>query len=189
MRYFLRHKIIPASLAIGLAIGTSTTSIADDIVLDNLFSSLQEVTDSGDADRIVTEIWARWTNHPTDVALTDRLIRGTAMMNQGDFVHAEVIFTDIITEDPTYAEAWNKRATLFYAQGKHAQSRADIAQTLSLEPRHFGALAGLGMIELSAGNYEAALQAYEQAVAVNPHMTQASEIIEKLSSKLRGIAL
>jgi len=189
MKYFLRHKIIPACLAMGVLVSTATTCLAEDIILDDLFSSLQEVTDKGDADRIVTEIWAHWTNHPTDVALTDRLIRGTAMMNQGDFVHAEVIFTDIITEDPTYAEAWNKRATLFYAQGKHARSKADIAQTLSLEPRHFGALAGLGMIELSAGNYEAALQAYEQAVEVNPHMTQASAIIEKLSSKLRGVAL
>ena len=165
----MRHNIISASLAIGLAFGTATTSIADDIVLDNLFSSLQEVTDSGDADRIVTEIWARWTNHPTDVALTDRLIRGTAMMNQGDFVHAEVIFTDIITEDPTYAEAWNKRATLFYAQGKHAQSRADIAQTLSLEPRHFGALDGMSRILISYKKYYQAFEVFEEMMSLMPN--------------------
>ena len=189
MRYFLRHTILAASLALGLILSPLSGALSADAVLDSLFSSLQEITDKGDANRIVSEIWTRWSTHPTQESLTTRLIRGASMMNQGDYVHAEAIFSNIITEDPSFAEAWNKRATLFYIQGKIAQSRADIAQTLALEPRHFGALAGLGMIELSAGNLEAALRAYEQAVAVNPHMQNANDIIKELSEKLRGIAL
>ena len=111
------------------------------------------------------------------------------MMQQGDYIHAEGLFSDVIEKDPTFAEAWNKRATLYYIQGRLDESRADIAQTLRLEPRHFGALSGLGLIEVSLGNYETALRAYEQAALVNPHMPQANEMIKSLSEKLRGLAL
>lgn len=111
------------------------------------------------------------------------------MMNQGDYVHAELLFSNIISEDPEFAEAYNKRATLFYIQGKLSQSKSDIAQTLALEPRHFGALAGLGMIEMAQGNLAAAKQAYEEALAVNPHMLNAVQIVRELDEKLQGLAL
>ena len=159
------------------------------ILLDQLFSSLQEVEDAGDVQRIVSEIWSLWSTHPTQDALTKRLTRGVTMMQQGDYIHAEGLFSDVIEKDPTFAEAWNKRATLYYIQGRLDESRADIAQTLRLEPRHFGALSGLGLIEVSLGNYETALRAYEQAALVNPHMPQANEMIKSLSEKLRGLAL
>lgn len=189
MRRLLR-TIIATTLLLG-HLGFSQAVIAEEgaSILDGLFASLQEVQDAGDAARITSEIWARWSTHPSDDTITARLNRGVTMMNQGDFVHAEAIFTDIITEDPLFPEAWNKRATLYYIQGKSDASRHDIAQTLILEPRHFGALSGLGLLELSAGNYDKALRAYEQAVAVNPHMGQANEMIESLTEKLRGIAL
>jgi tetratricopeptide (TPR) repeat protein len=161
----------------------------NDIVLDELFISLKEVDDAGDVQRITAEIWSRWSTHPTEESLTRRLFRGVSMMNQGDYFHAEGIFSDIIDQDPSFAEAWNKRATLYYIQGRLADSRFDIAQTLNLEPRHFGALAGLGLIEMSAGNFEQALRAYEQAADVNPHMAQANQMIKSLTEKLRGIAL
>lgn len=189
MRQLLR-TIIATTLLLGY-LGASQAVIAEEgtPILDGLFASLQEVQDPGDAARITSEIWARWSRHPSDDTITERLNRGVTMMNQGDFIHAEAIFTDIITEDPYFPEAWNKRATLYYIQGNRDASRHDIAQTLILEPRHFGALSGLGLIEFSAGNYDKALRAYEQAVAVNPHMGQATQMIETLTEKLRGIAL
>lgn len=189
MRELLR-TIITTSFLMG-QVGLSSAVLADDKtpILDGLFLSLQQVQDAGDAARITSEIWTRWSIHPSDETITARLNRGVTMMNQGDFVHAEALFTDIIEKDPLFAEAWNKRATLYYIQGKSNASRRDIAQTLLLEPRHFGALSGLGLIELSAGNYEAALRAYEQALTVNPHMGQAAEMIKTLEEKLRGIAL
>ena len=184
------HHIIAAPLvAICLSQAVLSSAIAEDLVLDSLFTSLQETQDAGDAQRLTSEIWSRWSTHPTEETLTSRLQRGASMMSQGDYVHAEAIFSNIIDEDPAFAEAWNKRATIYYIQGKIALSRADIAQTLLLEPRHFGALAGLGMIELSLGNLQGALRAYEQAVSVNPHMTDAIDIIKQLKEQLRGVAL
>lgn len=178
---------MPSLIAISLA--GAAPAMADDLVLDSLFSSLQEVEDAGDANRLISEIWARWSTHPTQDSLTNRLRRGTSMMNQGDYVHAELLFSNIISEDPEFAEAYNKRATLFYIQGKLSQSKSDIAQTLALEPRHFGALAGLGMIEMAQGNLAAAKQAYEEALAVNPHMLNAVQIVRELDEKLQGLAL
>ena len=189
MRRYLRTIIASALLIAHLGASQAVLAQQETPILDGLFASLQQAQDAGDAARITSEIWTRWSTHPSDDTITARLNRGVTMMNQGDYVHAEALFTDIIAEDPLFAEAWNKRATLYYIQGKQDASRYDIAQTLILEPRHFGALSGLGMIELSAGNYAQALRAYEQAVAVNPHMMQANEIIENLKEKLRGIAL
>ena len=185
----MRRLFVTSALVISLHHAVPALAQTDDAVLDNLFSTLQELDDKGDVSRIVAEIWTRWSTHPSEQSITARLNRGVAMMNQGDYVHAEGLFSDIIAEDPAFAEAWNKRATLYYIQGKFAESRYDIAQTLIREPRHFGALSGLGLIELSSGNYEAALRAYEQAAEVNPHMTQANEMIKTLSEKLRGLAL
>ena len=160
-----------------------------DPTLAILFDNLKELTDPGDVNRITSEIWSRWSTHATNDVLTKRLNRGVIMMNQGDYVHAEALFSDIIEDDPLFSEAWNKRATLYFVTGDLQKSRADIAQTLAIEPRHFGALAGLGLVELHLGNDEAALRAYQAAIEINPHMTDVSEIIDQLQEKLRGLAL
>ena len=161
----------------------------NDPTLAILFDNLKELSDPGDIDRITSEIWSRWSTHATNDALTKRLNRGVIMMNQGDYVHAEALFTDIIEDDPAFSEAWNKRATLYFLTGRFDKSRGDIAQTLAIEPRHFGALAGLGLIELHLGNDEAALRAYEAAIDINPHMSEVTDIIKKLQENLRGLAL
>lgn len=160
-----------------------------DPTLEILFDNLKELSDPGDVARITSEIWSRWSTHATNDSLTKRLNRGVIMMNQGDYVHAEALFTDIIADDPLFSEAWNKRATLYFVTGKLQQSRADIAQTLAIEPRHFGALAGLGLVELHLGNDEAALRAYQAAIDINPHMPDVTQIIEQLQEKLQGLAL
>ena len=167
----------------------SASADQSDPTLAILFDNLKELSDPGDINRITSEIWSRWSTHATDDALTKRLNRGVIMMNQGDYVHAEALFTDIIEDDPAFSEAWNKRATLYFLTGRFDKSRFDIAQTLAIEPRHFGALAGLGLIELHLGNDEAALQAYQAAIDINPHMSEVTGIIEKLQEKLRGLAL
>ena len=161
----------------------------NDPTLSILFDNLRELKDPGDINRITSEIWSRWSTHPTNEALTKRLNRGVIMMNQGDYVHAEALFSDIIDDDPLFSEAWNKRATLYFITGNLQKSRADIAQTLAVEPRHFGALAGLGLVELHLGNDEAALRAYQAAIEINPHMKDVIEIIDNLQEKLQGLAL
>ena len=189
MRQFLRHS--HAALVIALSVGATSLAWSDqtDPVLPSLFQDLQTVTEAADIQRITAEIWQRWSTHPTEDTLTARLTRGVTMMNQGDYIHAEGIFTDIIAEDPNFAEAWNRRATLYFIMGQFGKSRADIAQTLAIEPRHFGALAGLGLIEMHLQNYEAALLAYEEAAAIHPHMGEVNDIITRLQEKVKGLAL
>ena len=189
MRHFLRHGIIASAFALSLSAAPAAWGDQTDPVLPSLFQDLQTVTEPGDIQRITAEIWQRWSTHPTEETLTARLTRGVTMMNQGDYIHAEGIFTDIISEDPNFAEAWNRRATLYFIMGQFGKSRADIAQTLAIEPRHFGALAGLGLIEMHLQNYEAALLAYEEAAAIHPHMGEVNDIIARLQDKVRGLAL
>ena len=189
MRQFLRHGIIASVIALSLSAAPAAWSDQTDPVLPSLFQDLQTVTEPGDIQRITAEIWQRWSTHPTEETLTARLTRGVTMMNQGDYIHAEGIFTDIIAEDPNFAEAWNRRATLYFIMGQFGKSRADIAQTLAIEPRHFGALAGLGLIEMHLQNYEAALLAYEEAAAIHPHMGEVNDIIARLQDKVKGLAL
>jgi len=86
---------------------------------------------------------------------------------------------------PTFAEAWNKRATLYYLMRKFDASIADVKQTLALEPRHFGAVVGLGLIYDQLGNQQAALQAFREGLKINPHMAPIREKSEKIARELK----
>src|SRR6516164_5641397 len=85
-----------------------------------------------------------------------------------------------------YVEAWNRRATLYYLQNDYARSLADIAQVLAREPRHFGALAGLGMIMQDLGEDKRALEAFRKALAINPHLEKVPDLVKTLSDKVEG---
>ena len=157
--------------------------------LDGLFSELQRVTSDAAAKNVVAEIWQRWTAFEDDPRATSLMAIGIRQMNLGQLRNAERIFTEIISAYPTHAEAWNKRATVRFMRGDDKGSRSDIARVIDLEPRHFGALSGLGMINMRSGDLPAALQAFEAAVRVNPHMDQAEAMIRELRATLRGRAL
>jgi len=92
----------------------------------------------------------------------------------------------IIEIKPDYIEAWNRRATLFFALKDYGRAMADIQEVLNREPRHFGALAGLGMILEEVGENKQALEAYRKALAVNPHMQKIPEQVKALSEKVEG---
>jgi len=92
----------------------------------------------------------------------------------------------IIKLRPDYTEAWNRRATLYYLQNDYARSLADIQQVLAREPRHFGALAGLGMIMQDLGDEKRALDAFRKALAVNPHLEKVPELVKQLTEKVEG---
>lgn len=157
--------------------------------LDQLFADLQRTTNQSEADNLVTEIWQRWTAFDNDPRATNLMAIGIRQMNLGQFDNAERVFTDLARSHPQHAEAWNKRATVRFMRGNDSGSRRDIARVIDLEPRHFGALSGLGMINLRTGDLQAALQAFEAALRVNPHMDQAEAMIENLRQQLRGRAL
>ena len=102
---------------------------------------------------------------------------------------AERIFSRIIERAPEFAEAWNKRATVRFIAGDHRGSAKDIAQVLQLEPRHFGALSGLGMIHMHNSDWQNALKTYELAFSIHPYLTNVEMIINDLKTRLKGRAL
>ena len=161
--------------------------------LDGLFDELQRTASLSKAETIVAEIWIRWTAFAGETVGDSRasslMAAGMQMMGDGRLESAERVFTELVSTHPDHAEAWNKRATVRFMRGNDTGSRSDIARVIELEPRHFGALSGLGMINVRDGDLAGALQAFEAALRVNPHMPQAAGIVVKLREQLRGRAL
>jgi tetratricopeptide (TPR) repeat protein len=152
--------------------------------LDILFARLR--SQPGDAESIVQKIWSLWnaSDSPTAEVLlqqAQRAINGRAP------AEALSILDRLVGAYPDYAEAWNKRATLYYLMKRDEQALADIAKVLDLEPRHFGALAGKGMILTREKKYAAARQAYEEALAVNPTLEDVKAALKELDRVEQGI--
>ena len=160
-----------------------------DARLPALFTELRTTSEAEKAKIIAAEIWQIWSEHSDNDRLSESLKMGIAQMEAGRLRQAEQIFTTIIDTDPAFAEAWNKRATIYFLMGAYDKSKRDIAQTILREPRHFGALSGLGLVETHLGNYEAALQAYEQAIAVHPYLENYEEITTALKKLVTGEAI
>tara|TARA_X000000950_G_scaffold285412_1_gene391310 strand:- start:57 stop:716 length:660 start_codon:yes stop_codon:yes gene_type:complete len=171
-----------------LFIGLAMPAAGDqtDPALDSLFTDLVRTGSQAEAEQLTSEIWSRWIASDGD-ADADRLMQsGMALMNRGMLAGAEQVFSQLIQDHPDFAEAWNKRATVRFLLGNDAGSRRDIARVIDLEPRHFGALSGLGMINMRSGDLQAALQAFEAALRVNPHLNQAVDVTRQLREQLRG---
>ena len=188
MMLFLRPVIIAMFFCVTLLVAPFSYLQADqtDIRLPALFEKLHATSDRVTAEAIADQIWAIWSEHGDDERLSQNLLLGTAQMNAGSLRAAEETFTTIIDTDPAFAEAWNKRATVYFLMGAFAQSKRDIAQTIIREPRHFGALSGLGLVETHLGNYAAALKAYEQAAALHPYLEGYEEITTALKKLAAG---
>lgn len=137
--------------------------------LDELFTHLQDVTEPQDVFTIERKIWAIWLE-ASDEKAQDLLDAGIDAMNRGDHRSALDAFNKVVAVAPDFAEGWNKRATLHYIMGNLESSLEDITRTLELEPRHFGALSGRGLVYANLDDLEKALIAFEGALAVNPKM-------------------
>ena len=157
--------------------------------LDKLFAALQTSLSNASAASLERDIWTIWTRYPDDQAINRQMDRAIKMMNAGRLDDAEAMFSAIISRKPAFAEAWNKRATVRFFRGDDAGSANDILQVIKLEPRHFGALSGLGMIKVREGDLQAALQAYRAAQRINPFLPNIDVIIDKLGQRLNGRAL
>ena len=157
--------------------------------LDQLFGDLQTPLSTTAVEETEAKIWAYWTSFPDDEIVENTMAKATQLMQSGRLQSAERILTRIIDRAPDYAEAWNKRATVRFLIGNHDGSANDIAKVLQLEPRHFGALSGLGMIHMRAGNWESALKSYEAAFAIHPYLSNIETLIDDLTQRLKGQAL
>src|SRR3954468_9714371 len=153
--------------------------------LDFLFGALKAAPDEASAKHVEARIWALWMQTPSDTASL-LMARAKAAMDAKQTDVALKLLDAVIKLRPEYVEAWNRRATIYYLQNDYTRSLADIEQVLSREPRHFGALAGLGMIMQDLGDDRRALDAFRKALAVNPHLERVPELVRTLTEKVEG---
>ncbi len=153
--------------------------------LDFLFGALKAAPDEDSAKHVEARIWAIWMRTPSDtVALLMMRAKAATDAQQPDV--ALKLLDAIVKLRPDYVEACNRRATIYYMKNDYARSLADIEQVLIREPRHFGALAGLGMIMEDLGDDKRALDAFRKALAINPHLDKVPELVKQLSEKVEG---
>jgi len=152
--------------------------------LERLFNGLK-VDNFSLANVVEQKIWKVWSTHPNSKDLTMMLTLGSDFVNNKELEKAIEIFTDVIDLDPSWAEAWNKRATVYYMIGEFEKSQADINKVLELESRHFGALAGQGLVNIELKNYEKAIKSYQQAQEIYPSMQSPNIMIEKIKKLIK----
>tara|TARA_B100000575_G_C22945095_1_gene546818 strand:+ start:176 stop:718 length:543 start_codon:yes stop_codon:yes gene_type:complete len=164
----------------------TSISIANErkIELDKLFSNLK-IDNASLSFEIEQKIWKLWSTHPYDQKLTRMLAKGSDLVNNQKLNEAIVVFSKVIELDPEWAEAWNKRATVLYLIGEYQKSQNDIDKVLDLEERHFGALAGQGLVNLELKNYEKAIMSYQKAKKIYPTMKSPDIMIKQLKELIQ----
>lgn len=178
-------RAVLAALLLAFAVFSPAMADQTDPALNGLFDVLQSTSDPAEAQAADQEIWRRWTESGDDAV--DRLMQtGLIAMHGGQLAAAEAMFGEIIALRPDFAEAWNKRATVRYFTGNLDGSIADCARVLALEERHYGAMSGMGLILVAKDDMAEALQWFERALAVNPHMAGVRANIEALRKELKG---
>jgi tetratricopeptide (TPR) repeat protein len=153
--------------------------------LEFLFGALKAAPDEASAKHVEGRIWAIWLQTPSDTVALLMTRAKTAMEAQNSDVALKLLDA-VVKLRPDYVEGWNRRATLYYLRNDYAHSLADIEQVLAREPRHFGALAGLGMIMQDLGDEKRALDAFRKALAVNPHLDKVPDLVKALTEKVEG---
>ena len=154
------------------------------VELDFLFNQLKN-ENKETAYKIEQQIWSLWSTHPTNQKLTAKLEEGSMFVRNQQLTKARDIFTEVINIDQNWAEAWNKRATVLYMMGEFQKSQDDIDKVLALEARHFGALAGQGLVNIQLRNYEKAIRSYEQAKEIYPSMNSPEIMIKQIEEIIK----
>jgi tetratricopeptide (TPR) repeat protein len=180
MRAGFAAVVVAALLALA---ATGVGADQSDARLDGLFEVLQTTADPRAAVAAEQAIWRIWLDSGrADIdALMDE---GILAITDQRLDEAITIFSRITERAPGFAEGWNKRATAYYLNEDYAASVEDIRRTLVLEPRHFGAISGMGLIFLSRGDDAGALDAFEAVLAIHPHELGARAQVEALRERL-----
>ena len=163
---------------------TSLKAQDRDLQLNQLFNELKinNITLTYEAEQ---KIWEIWSTHPNNQKLTERLAEGSELVRNKQLLKAINIFTEVINLDPEWAEAWNKRATVLYMMGDYKSSQKDIDKVLELEKRHFGALAGQGLVNIKLENYEKAIESYKKAQEIYPSMQSPDIMIKQIEELIK----
>jgi tetratricopeptide (TPR) repeat protein len=153
--------------------------------LDFLFGALKAAPDDETAHAIEQRIWALWLRSRSDTANL-LMTRVQKAIEDKNVDLALKLLDAIVKIKPDYIEAWNRRATIYYMKKDYGRSIADIREVLRREPRHFGALTGLGLILQDIGDDKQALEVYRRALAVYPRLERVPEIVKTLEEKVEG---
>lgn len=178
-----------ASLGLALCLGLAVLPArAADPALEPLFGRLAAARGAAEAQAVEAEIWQAWMTAGGPGA-TSLMRIGIGALGGGDLPAALGVFDAIVKQNPDFAEGWNKRATVLYMMGALDAAAKDCARVLTLEPRHFGALSGLGLIRMRQDRVEDAIAAFEQALALHPHLDGAKTNLDALRRKRRDGAI
>lgn len=154
----------------------------DDILIKRLLGDLQS-PDEDIRDRATAALWQLWFSQKGEAGL-EVLGQSQVLLEAGQFPEAEALLTDLIQHQPDFAEAWNRRAVLYYLQGQYKESLADCQQAISLNPIHFGALHGMGLCYAALGDYLSAIQAFRRALEIQPYALINQRLILECTARL-----
>lgn len=153
--------------------------------LDQLFADLKRERNEKAAERIAGRIGSEWSQSGS--ASIDLMMQWSQKATENQKFDVALDFLDqVVTLQPTYAEGWNRRATVHFMMKNYGKSMSDIDRTLQLEPRHFGALSGLAQIMAETGHKQSALEAWQRVLGIYPMMRSAQDQVAALSEELAG---
>lgn len=155
-----------------------------DPLLDEMFTRLKITEEPQQIQFIENTIWEIWMQH-SNADAEQLLMIATQRMNARRYSDAMLIFNQLVESYPDYAEAWNKRATLHYMLGDLEASLSDIEATLALEPRHFGALSGQGLIYMHQGKLQSAQESFEHLLTIHPNSRSAQNNLGMILAEQR----
>lgn len=189
-RWIARHRFVllallgPALVVVAATPPAFAQTEREAVALDALFAQLKAAPDEAAARAITDQIWIYWTT-PADTALAARMRKVLILRQQADFPAVIAALDDIIADYPSYAEAWNQRATIYYLLSNYDKSLADIAKVLEFEPRHFGALVGRAVIYRTQGKQALAIRDMAAALAIHPFLAERAMFPELLDEVTR----
>ena len=180
LNFRVMFRVISIIIFLLLSI-TSVKADQNDPRLNNLFKKLNKTENQQEISNIIKDIWDIWYE-VDDPKVIEYFEKGIQAMRIRNYPLAVRFFNNLIEEDPNFAEAWNKRATVYFMMGDFDKSMQDIIKTLELEPRHFGALDGMGLIFIHQGQYQQAIDVYDKMLEIFPFSLKTMEKRENIMS-------
>ena len=174
--------MLARTLIVFLLFAFSIKADQNDARLENLFDILSKTESDIQINEVTSSIWDIW-HETNDPSIEADFYRGLESMRTGDLIMAVAFFTRVINKNPNFAEGWNKRATVYYMLGKFDASMMDIHETLKLEPRHFGAMDGMGLIFIHLEQFDKAIDIYNRMLEIFPNNSSTKQKKEMLLNR------
>ncbi len=154
----------------------------DDPTIQALLKDLQD-SDEEIRRQATNKLWSLWFRQKGVYGL-DLINRSQIYLEQGDIHQAETLLTELINDQPDFAEAWNRRAVLYYTQERYQDALKDCQAAVKLNPVHFGAWHGLGVCYAALGDYRQAIQAFRKALDIQPYFIINQRLLLECTARL-----